>query len=105
MSTDYTVELREAGGISGILTLVDSLVPFQDSWTPNDFSQWASQGGAVSSWSTGGALLTGPVGVNSIVLDGFTKDVEAGSTGTGAKNYEDGSFPMGGLTWRCVGKA
>ena len=106
MSTDYTLTLTSSDGTTGNITVIDSLnpLPGSDSWKPADPAQWGDAGGPVSSWASGGLYLTGPVGAMSVFLENFGKGTEPGDAGTGQKNYDDGSFPMGNLTWRCTGK-
>lgn len=106
MSTDYSLTLSAPDGTAGDITIVDSLIPLpgSDSWKAADPSQWDIAGGPVSSWASGGLYLTGPAGYMSIFLDGFGKSTQPGDQGGGQKNYDDGSFPMGNLTWRCTGK-
>lgn len=104
MSTNYRVRLTASDGSQALMTISDSLIPLQDSWTPDDPSQWDSPGGAVSSWASGGAYLTGPTGVGSIFLDGFRASTKPQDTGSGEKNYEGGTFPTGSFSWTCTSK-
>lgn len=107
MSTDYTLTLTASDGTEGQITIIDSInpLPGSDKWEAADASQWGTAGGAVSSWASTKTYLTAPPGVQSIVLEGFTKDTAQGDEGTGVKNYTDGSFPDGDFTWKCTGKS
>ncbi|CUH40178.1 hypothetical protein JSE7799_02908 [Jannaschia seosinensis] len=104
MSTDYELSLSSSDGTTARITIVDSLnpLPGSDTWTAADNSQWEVNGGTVTSWGSGGAYLSGPVGVQSIFLDGFEKSTKAKDTGDGEKNYEGGTFPAGSFRWRCT---
>ncbi|MBY5456867.1 hypothetical protein HFO89_10895 [Rhizobium leguminosarum] len=86
------------------MTIIDSVIPLQDSWVPDDPGQWDSAGGAVSSWASGGVYLTGPAGLQSIFLANFRSSTTPPDSGSGEKNYDDGSFPMGTFAWRCLSK-
>ena len=104
-STDYGVTLTESGGVSARITIsVNHLnpLPGSDTWKTLDAGALGAAGGAVSSWGTSDARLTGPGGANSIILDGFTKGTAAGDSGTGSKNVDDGTFPEGSLNWSCT---
>jgi hypothetical protein len=105
-STDYGVSLTAPDGTSAVLTInVNHLnpLPGSDTWK-GDPSIFGVSGGAVSSWNTGDALLSGPVGAASIRLTGFSKQTNVNDHNSGTKNYDDGSFPMDTFTWTCTSK-
>lgn len=107
MSTDYKLEIEAADGTSTTITVIDSVnpLPGSDTWEADDQSQWGTKGGPVASWGSTTAYLGGPGGGQSIELEGFGKHTKEGEKGKGSKNYEDGSFPEGGFTWRCTSKS
>ena len=105
MSTDYRLKITSRDGTAAEITIIDSInpLPGSDTWS-GDEAQWGTKGRAVSSWAAQGAYLTGPLGTNSIFLDAFGKHTNVGDTGSGDKNYEDGSFPQDGFQWKCLMK-
>ncbi len=94
MSTDYHLRLTASDGSQAVITIADSInpLPGSDTWSAADQSQWGTSGGAVSSWASGGAYLTGPVGVESIFLDGFGKHTNANDAGDGRRTTTTGTF-------------
>jgi|SRR5579872_4341657 len=102
--TIYGVHLVSPDGSTADVSIHRSLnpLPGSDTWTASDPADFGNAGGHVSSWGQGNAYLSGTAGVQSIELDGFTAKTKAGDTGTGSKNYDEGSFPMGTLSWTCT---
>ena len=104
MSTDYRLRISSDDGTETLITVSDSLIPTNDSWKADDSTAWDASGGAVSSWASGGAYLTGPYGVQSIFLKGFLQSTSPGDSGTGEKNYPEGTLPGGSFAWTCLSK-
>jgi hypothetical protein len=103
MSTDYRIKL-----ISSLfkthLNITDNLnpLPGSDHWSAEDETEWGIANGTVGNWGTKDLFLQGSGIAPIAVLNGFTKDVKVGESGTGEKNFDEGTFPSGEFRWECV---
>ena len=70
-------------------------------WTAESRIQLGTVGGPISI-SAEGLILGSPLDAQSLVVTNFATTTKAGDTGTGQKNYPDGTFPSGPFTWRCL---